>query len=164
VTYEEVLTFIHVTFAIVFVGGVMARQVVRLQLHTAHDIVSLVAASDAAGRIESLMVIPGNIAVIIVGFLLASETDAPILGFISGDSENWLLVSNTLLVIGLIMVPLFFFPRGRKFALILDEAVKANDITPALRTAINSPGVMAAHYGELVGLIVIVALMVTRPF
>ena len=162
--YEQALAFIHVTFAIIFVGGVMARQVVRLQLHTSHDIVSLVSASDAAGRIENLMVIPGNIAVIIVGFLLAAQTNAPILGFIGGDSENWLLVSNLLLILGLMMVPFFFLPHGKRFALILDDAVKAGEITPALRSEISSPSVRIAHDAELLVLMVIVALMVTQPF
>jgi len=163
VTYEQVLTFIHVSTAFVFVGGVMARQVV-LQRHTAHDIVSLVSASGAAGRIESLMVIPGNIAVVIVGLLLAAQTDAPILGFITGNSQNWLPVSNLLLVFGMMMVPLFLWPRSKRFALMLDEAVKAGEITPALRSEISSPGMLIAHYSELLVIIVIVALMVTRPF
>jgi hypothetical protein len=62
------------------------------------------------------MVSPGNLAVIIFGVFLALITGAPIFGFLQGSTQNWLLASNILLLVGPITVPLVFAPRGRRYA------------------------------------------------
>src|SRR5215211_4892595 len=111
-----VLRFLHIASAIIFVGGLFARQVVRSVAYKTDDINYFVSLSQGAGRIENLMVIPGNMAVIIFGVILALITNAPILGFLQGASQNWLLLANILLIAGLLAVPLVFLPRGKKFA------------------------------------------------
>jgi hypothetical protein len=163
-TLTELLLFLHIMSAIVFVGGLVARWVVRLQLHSARDIRSFVAASESAARVENLMVIPGNLAVLVLGVVLAVRLDAPIFGAIQGASENWLLVSNLLLALGLIAVPLYFLPRGRRFAVALEDAVRVGEVTPALHAEANATDMRVAHLLELAGVIVIVGLMVARPF
>jgi uncharacterized membrane protein len=52
--------FIHVFGSIVFIGGILARQAVRMQGKKSTDIHTLAVYFLAAGKIESLMVIPGN--------------------------------------------------------------------------------------------------------
>jgi len=156
--------FLHIASAIWFIGGVIARQIVRLYAKRTDDVQHFASMSQAAGRIETTMVIPGNFAVIIFGVIYGLMIGAPILGFLQGASRNWLLVSNILLVIGFFNVPLIFLPRGRKFAVALEDALAKGQMTPELHTHINDPVVRMAHWFELTAMLAIVFLMVLRPF
>jgi hypothetical protein len=120
--------------------------------------------SEAAGRIESTMVIPGNMAVIVFGVILGLIIKAPILGFLQGADRNWLLVSNILLVIGILNVPLIFLPRAKKYEAALNDALARGQMTPELRTHLDDPVVRAAHWYELVMMAVVLFLMVFKPF
>src|SRR5918996_2807275 len=129
--------FLHILSAIWFIGGVLARQIVRLYAKRTDDVQHFAVMSLAAGRIESTMVIPGNFAVIVFGIIFALMIGAPILGFLQGASRNWLLVSNILLIIGFLNVPLIFLPRGKLFDAALKEALAKGEMTAELRAHIN---------------------------
>jgi hypothetical protein len=118
----------------------------------------------AAGRIESLMVIPGNLLVIIFGVILAIMVRAPIFGFLQGSEKNWLLVTNILLIMGGLNVPLIFLPRGKIFDRLMDEALAEGKITHELKAHLNDKTVKAAHIFEIASLLIIVILMVFKPF
>jgi len=137
---------------------------VRAYAKRTDDVRRFAAFTEAAGRIESTMVIPGNMAVIIFGVILGLLIKAPILGFLQGASRNWLLVSNLLLVIGLVIVPTIFLPRGKKFDVVLKEALAKGQMTPELRLSLEDPVVKAAHWYELISMPLIVFLMVFKPF
>ena len=140
------LRFLHIASAIWFVGGILARQIVRAYAKRTDDVRRFATLSEAAGRIESAMVIPGNMAVIVFGVILGLLIGAPILGFLQGASRNWLLVSNILLVIGGLQVPLIFLPRGKKFDVILNDALAKGQMTPELRAHLDDPVVRLAHW------------------
>jgi uncharacterized membrane protein len=156
--------FLHIASAIWFIGGILARQIVRAYAQRTDDVHRFATLSEAAGRIETTMVIPGNMAVIIFGVILALLIKAPILGFLQGADRNWLLVSNLILVIGLFAVPLIFLPRGKKFAVVLEDALAKGQMTPELRAHLDDPVVRAAHWYELISMPLIVFLMVFKPF
>jgi len=156
--------FLHVASAMWFIGGILARQIVRAYAKRTDDVRRFATLSEAAGRIESTMVIPGNFAVIVFGVILGLMIGAPILGFLQGTPRNWLLVSNILLIIGFLNVPLIFLPRGKKFDLVLNDALAKGQMTPELRAHLDDPVVRIAHGYEFVSMVVIVFLMVFRPF
>jgi predicted integral membrane protein DUF2269 len=156
--------FLHVASAMWFIGGILARQIVRAYAKRTDDVRRFAAFSEAAGRIETTMVIPGNMAVIVFGVILALIVKAPILGFLQGADRNWLLVSNLLLLIGLFAVPLIFLPRGKKFGAVLEDALAKGQMTPELRLSLEDPVVKAAHWYELISMPLIVFLMVFKPF
>jgi uncharacterized membrane protein len=159
-----VARFLHILSAMVFIGGILARQIVRSIAEKTDDVQRFAILSQAAGRIKSAMVIPGNFAVIVFGVILALLIGAPILGFLQGAARNWLLVSNLLLVIGFLNVPLVFVPRGKKFEPVLQDALAKGQVTAELRAALNDRVVRMAHLFELVMIVVIVYLMVFKPF
>ena len=159
-----VVRFLHILSAIWFIGGVLARQIVRLYAKRTDNVQHFAAMSLVAGRIESTMVIPGNFAVIIFGVIFALMINAPILGFLQGSSRNWLLVSNILLIIAFLNIPLNFLPRGKLFDAALKDALSKGEMTFELRAHINDPVVRLAHWFELVAMVLIVFLMVFRPF
>jgi len=156
--------FLHIISAIWFIGGVLARQIVRLYARRTDDVQHFASMSLAAGRIETTMVIPGNFAVIIFGVIYGLMIGAPILGFLQGAASNWLLVSNILLIIGFFNVPLIFLPRGKLFDAALKDALARREMTSELHDHINDPVVRMAHWFELVAMLVVVFLMVFRPF
>jgi hypothetical protein len=85
------------------------------------------------------MVIPGKLPVIGFGSVLALVMGAPMLGFLQGASQNWLLLANVLLILGLVAVPFVFIPRRRKFEPILNDALAKGAMTPQLRVALDDP-------------------------
>ena len=159
-----VLRFLHIVSAIVFIGGIFARQLIRAFANKTDDVRVFAILSQVAGRIENFMVIPGNLAVILFGVLLALQTDAPILGFLQGASQNWLLVSNLLLGFGFLTVPLVFVPRGKQFDLALQNALAEGRMTLALRAAVDDKVIRVLHVVEIVLVVLIMGLMVFKPF
>src|SRR5215216_1563573 len=93
-----VVKFLHVLAVIVCVGGLFARQLVRQHAKKTNDVQWFATFSKAAGKIENSMVIPGMMAIMVFGVILALIGGSPILGFLQGASQNWLLVSNILLI------------------------------------------------------------------
>jgi uncharacterized membrane protein len=159
-----VIKFLHIIAVVMAIGGVIARQLIRQQAKKTNDIQLFATFSQAAGKIESAMVIPGLNAVMVLGIILALISGSPIFGFLQGASQNWLLVSNLLLIVTLIIIPTIFIPRGKKFEPILQEALAKGQITSELRAAMNDNTVKLAHLYEEVSIIAIVALMVLKPF
>jgi uncharacterized membrane protein len=102
------LRFLHIVAAVVFVGGLFARQAVRSLVSRATDVGRIDALTQAAGRIERLMVIPGSLLAIIFGVALALQTGAPILGTVQGAQQNWLLASILILILLFPLIPLVF--------------------------------------------------------
>lgn len=163
-SWYAVFRFLHIISAVMFVGGLFARQLVRAYARKATDVHVFAELSLGAGRIERIMIIPGNLAVIVFGVIIAIMADAPIFGFLQGASANWLLVSNLLLVSGLVIVPFVFVPRGKIFDAVLEKALAEGQMTPDLQTALDDRVVKLAHIYEEVSVIIVVALMVLKPF
>lgn len=163
-SWYVIFKFLHIVSAIWFVGGLFARQLVRRNLELTDDVQQFAIFSQAAGKIDTSMVIPGSMAVVVIGVILALIGDYPILGFLQGASQNWLLVANILLVTAMALVPTVFLPRGKKYEPVLQSALAKGQMTPELRASIDDPLVKLAHLYEQVAVIVVVALMVFKPF
>ena len=159
-----ILRFLHIASAIWFIGGVVARQIVRAYAKRTEDVQRFAVMSEAAGRIESTMVIPGNFAVILFGVIYGLMIGAPILGFLQGASHNWLLVSNILLLLGFFNVPLVFIPKGKLFDIALQDALAKGQMTPELLAQMDDQTVRIVHFIELASLGLITFLMVFKPF
>jgi uncharacterized membrane protein len=159
-----VVKFFHIASVIVCIGGLFARQLVRQQAKKMNDIQSFAIFSQAAGKIEKTMVIPGMAAILVFGVILGLIGHFPILGFLQGAQQNWLLASNILLIGAQVIIPTVFIPRGKIFEPILQDALTKGQITSELRVAMNDKAVKIAHIYEEVALIIITALMVFKPF
>ena len=73
--------------------------------------------------IERVMVIPGMNVVLVLGIILGFMGHYPILGFIQGGQQNWLLASNILLISVLLVIITIFLPRNKRLEPILQNAV-----------------------------------------
>jgi hypothetical protein len=154
------VVLLHVAVAFWFVAGLVGRNLTLARARASDLLGSAAALVELAGRFERLMVIPGSFAVLVLGLLAAWATDRPF----TGPGNGWLLASLLLYVPLFAMVPLVFLPRGRVFDRALADARRQDAVTPDLARAFRDPVVAAARGLELVVVVVILTLMVVKPF
>ena len=156
--------FLHILAVIMMVGGMFARQVVRGIAKKSNDVKVIASLTQVAGRLDRTMVIPGGNLVLVFGIILAVMLKWPIFGFLQGATQNWLLVSNILLILAMILVGTVFIPYNKRLDSIIQAALADGQINPELSAALNDKTHRVAHLAEEVGVIVIAALMVLKPF
>jgi hypothetical protein len=110
------------------------------------------------------MVIPGSILMILFGIVLAVIQKWPIFGFLQGADRNWLLASNLLLIVMIVLIPGIFVPHNKKVESLLQTALAEERVTPELREALNDRRNLLAHRAEETIVLVVAALMVLKPF
>ena len=147
-----------------FVGGILGRTLTQVRAERTTDIRVVEPLVELIGRFDSLMVIPGSTAVLVLGVVAAWIEGLPLFGALQGARSNWLLVALVFYLSIMALVPTVFIPRGRGFGAALDEAVAQGQVTDRLSAAFRDPVVRAAHVWELVAVVVIIWLMVAKPF
>ena len=161
------ISLVKVAHALVgfwFVAGIVGRGVVQLRAERTADMSALKVLVELLGRFDNLMVIPGSIAVLVLGLVSAWIEGVPLLGFLQGAHSNWLFLALMLYATIMALVPTVFLPKGRVFQGALDEAIAKGTVTDRLSTAFRDPVVRAAHAWELLAIAVIIWLMITKPF
>jgi hypothetical protein len=58
----------------------------------------------------------------------------------------------------------FFLPRGKILEAIMQDALQRGEITPELRAQLYDPAMRRMHFIELAGVMILVLLMVFKPF
>jgi hypothetical protein len=164
VSLVVLVKLLHVLVGIWFISGLLGRWIVLARAAEASDVETAFALSEAAGVFERVMVIPGSMVVLALGVLTAWMQGQPVLGFLQGASTNWLFASLVLFLSSIPLIPLVFVPRGRRFAQALDAARGQRVVTADLTAAFRDPVVFIAHVYELLVMLVILVLMVTKPF
>lgn len=158
------LRFLHILGALLLIGGVLARQLVRSRIRQVADRVAFIELVRAASLIDQRLVIPGSILVLLVGLLLAWMTGAPVLGFLQGASQNWLLVSNVLILAGMFIVVRLFIPLRKRLETWIEHSEVNDNVPVELLEALQRRRLRLAYLLESLSLLVIVALMVFKPF
>jgi hypothetical protein len=158
------LLFLHIAAAIGMVAGLIGRELTRRQARNAGDISTLVALMKASGRFESLLVIPGSMAMLVLGVVLAFLGGWPLFGFLQGASSNWLLVSVVLTLAMFPLVSFVFLPRGKVYEVALADAVSRAQVTGSLTAAFDDNAVRIGHIVEGILVAVVLFLMVAKPF
>ena len=162
--WYNVFKFLHIMAVIVMIGGMLARQLVRGIAKKSAEVSVIASLTQVAMRLDRAMVIPGSNLVLVFGIILALMLKWPIFGFLQGASQNWLLVSNILLLVISVMVPAVFLPHNRKVDSLLQHALSEERVTSELRAALNDRKNQLAHHAEEVIIVVVTALMVLKPF
>lgn len=156
--------FLHIMSAIMLIGGTFARQIVRGYAKKSSDVRIISELYKAAGRIEMVMIRPFTGFVILFGVIYAWMIKAPIFGFLQGSDQNWLLVTNIMVLLIPFPIIFFFIPRGKIFDPIMQDALAKGEITHALREQLHDPAMRRVHLMELAGVVIVVILMVFKPF
>jgi uncharacterized membrane protein len=158
------LKFLHVLIAVWFVAGLVGRGVILRFASRERNVERVGGLLEASGFFERFMVIPGWSAVLVAGMLLAWLAGYPLLGFVVGHGPNWVLAAIVIWLSTLPWVPLVFVPRGKPFSTALEESRTIGSVTPALATAFDDRLVRAGHVYEYLAVIVLIYLMVAKPF
>jgi uncharacterized membrane protein len=154
------VVFLHVAIAFWFVAGLLGRDITIAKARSSEDLDVIGELMELAGRFERFMVVPGSIAVLVAGLLAAWAQGRPLAG-----SGNWWLLTSLVLYVGTFaLVPLVFLPRGKVFERALTDARERGVVTPDLVLAFRDPAVRWARTWETVMVLMVIALMVVKPF
>ena len=156
--------FLHIMSSIMLVGGIFARQIVRTYAKRSSDVKVISELYNAAGRIEAVMIRPFTLFVVLFGAIYAAMIKAPIFGFLQGASQNWLLMTNIMVLLIPFPIIFFFIPRGKIFEPIMQDALAKRQVTPELQEQLHDPAMKRMHLLEMAGVVIVVILMVFKPF
>ena len=159
-----IVRFLHILAVTITIGGMFARQLVRNIAKKSDDVDKVKSLTEAAIRIDRVMVIPWSNLIFLAGVTLAIMQKWPIFGFLQGASQNWLLVSNILLIVMIVLIPVVFIPHNKRVEVLLQTALAESRVTPELSAALNDKTNKLAHYAEEIIVLVITGLMVLKPF
>lgn len=158
------MLFLHIFSSIMLVGGIFARQIVRTYAQRLSDVSAVSELYKAAARIEMVMIRPFTLLVVLFGAVYAAMIDAPIFGFLQGADQNWLLVTNIMVLLIPFPIIFFFIPRAKRLEPIMEAARAKGEITPELRQHLHDPAMRRMHLAEMAGMVFVVYLMVFKPF
>jgi len=162
--WQKLFLFLHIISSIMLVGGIFARQIVRSYAKKLTNVHAVAELYKAAGRIETVMIRPFTLFVVLFGAIYASMIGAPLFGFLQGASQNWLLVTNLMVLLIPLPIIFFFIPRGKIFEPIMKEALLKGEVTPELWKQLHDPAMRRMHLTEMAGVLFVVYLMVFKPF
>lgn len=163
--FYVLMKLLHVLTAFWFISGVIGRDFAFWRAGKATNVQAVQALLQISDFFERYAVIPVSMAVFLFGLIITFLQRWPLFGFLQGSPINWLLVSFLLFLgISLAIGPLKLVSRRKERTRALEEAVVQGAITPALTAALNDKVVVRFRMVELIILIVIIILMVTKPF
>lgn len=160
-----IMKLLHVLAAFWFISGIIGRDFAFSQAGKATDVHAVHALLQVSDFFERYAVIPVGSVVLVFGLIITFLQKWPLFGFLQGSPTNWLLVSFILFVGGsLAIIPLRLLARHKERTRAIEEALTQGRITLRLVTVLHDKVVIRFRAVELVVLIVIIILMVTKPF
>lgn len=159
-----ILKLLHILAAIGLVTGIVGRNITFAQATKTGDLKTTYALLKASEIFERRFVFPMSGAVLLLGLITAWSAGWPLLGFLQGATTNWLLISLVLTLALGTAAPLLLGPRRRQRLQVLEDAHAQGTVTPALTTALNDSFLLRFRQLELGSILVIIGLMVLKPF
>ena len=159
------MKLMHVLTSFWFISGVVGRDFAFWRARKATDVQAAHALLQISDFFERYAVIPVSIAVLVFGLIVTWMQKWPLFGFLQGSPINWLLVSFALFIgISALIGPLGLVSRRKERARAIQEALAQGTMTPQLMAALNDKVVNRLRAVEILVLVVIIVLMVTKPF
>ena len=159
------MKLLHVLAAFWMVSGVVGRDLTFWWAGRAKDVRAIHALLHASEFFERYAVIPVSVVVLVFGLIVTWMQKWPLFGSLQGAASNWLLVSFILFVgTSAFIAPLGLAARRKERTHALDEALAQETITLRLMTALHDKVVSRFRAAEMIVLLVIIILMVTKPF
>ena len=160
-----IMKLMHVLAAFWMISGVVGRDFAFWQAGRAKNVNAVQALLRISDFFERYAVIPVSVAVLLFGLIVTWMQKWPLFGFLQGANTNWLLASFLLFVgISAFIGPLGLVARRKERARAVEEAMSQDMITLRLVAALNDKVVYRYRSVELAILVVIIVLMVLKPF
>ena len=159
------MKLLHILAAFWLISGVVGRGLAFWQARRAKNVQAVHALLQISEFFERYAVIPVSVAVLIFGLIVTWMQKWPLFGFLQSSPSNWLLVSFILFFgISVFVGPLGLAARRKERERALKEALAQETITLRLLAALNDKVVLRYRLAEFVVLLIIIILMVTKPF
>ena len=159
------MKLMHVLTSFWFISGVVGRDFAFWWAGRAKNVQAIHALLQASEFFERYAVIPVSLAVLLFGLIVTWMQKWPLFGALQGSPSNWLLVSF-LLFIGVMgfIAPLGLVARRKERTHAIEEALTQGTVTLRLMAALNDKVVNRFRAVEMAIVVVIIILMVTKPF
>ena len=159
------MKLLHVLAAFWLISGVVGRGLTFWQARRASNVQAVHSLLQISEFFERYAVIPVSVAVLLFGLIVTWMQGWPLFGFLQGAPSNWLLVSFVLYVgISAVIAPLGLVSRRKEREQAIKEALAQETITLRLIAALNDRVVIRFRSVEFIILVIIIVLMVTKPF
>jgi hypothetical protein len=153
------LKLLHIGIAITFIAGAVGRSLILARAARAREVETAFALSQAAAPFEQMAIWGSNL------ILPAGMATAWAQGYAwFGLTTGWMLLATILLLSTVPLVPLVFIPRHKRFDGEMAAARASGTITPGLQAAFADRWVALARGYEYAAIVVILVLMVFKPF
>jgi len=159
----EGLKLVHALVGVLFVAGLIGRWITLGYAARITELGSFRLVLALSARFERI-VIGTSLFVLMLGLLTAVAQGRPFLGPIQGAPVDWLFASLVLYLSVSFLVPMVFLPRRRDFDEALQEAVRQGEMTERLRATFRDPVVFAGRAYELGAMVIVLILMIAKPF
>jgi uncharacterized membrane protein len=153
------LKLAHIVLAMLLVGGLVGRWIVLHRAEESRGLPQTLSLLETSAPFERMTIV-SSMLILPVGLATAWAQGYDWLGLTTG----WMLASVVLYLGVLALVPTIFLPRARRFDIALNRARDAGTVTQELSAAFADSGVRFAHWAEAIGIGLVVALMVLKPF
>ena len=153
---------LHVLSVIWLMAGLLARPTVLAAARRAPDVRMLKGIADVSGRLEDRMIAPGIFAVLITGIVAAIAGGYSLFGPLTGGPW-WIFIPVALMVIAIVTTPMTL-GRDRRWGQALEESAAAGVITDKLRPFLQRDAMVRRYAPDIVSALIIIVLMVTKPF
>jgi uncharacterized membrane protein len=164
-TLYTFMKLLHVLASFWLISGVVGRGLAFWQAGRTKDIHAVHALLQISEFFERYAVIPVSVAVLIFGLIVTWMQKWPLFGFLQGSPSNWLLVSFMLFIgISAFIGPLGLVARRKERMRAVKEALAQGTITLRLMAALNDKVVIRYRLAEFIVLVIVIVLMVTKPF
>ena len=150
--------FLHIASVLWFVSGALLIQALAIIRSRSQHLVVVAAAQRAIAVANRIFVLTGFLLVLTFGLATAIAEQRDLL------QPSWLSAAVLLFVIAAIPGLAYHLPASRRITRLIEAASRQGQITPGLRTAIQSPLLMWMGYFQIALFIIILALMVFKPF
>ena len=159
------MKLMHVLTSFWFISGVVGRDFAFWRARKATDVQAAHALLQISDFFERYAVIPVSIAVLVFGLIVTWMQKWPLFGFLQGSPINWLLVSFALFIgISALIGPLGLVSRRKERTHAMQEALAQGAMTSRLLAALNDKVVNRFRVVEMIVLLIIIILMVTKQF
>ena len=159
-----VLQLLHILAGFGLVGGEMGRAFALSHARKTGEVKTAAELLQMSSFLSAKVVSGSGLVTVVLGLFTAWAEGLPILGFLQGGTVNWVLAS--LILYGVIMVLVFAIqvPRAKVLREALGTALAQGQITPELTAAMNNSAANNAFILQDALIVLIVVLMVLKPF
>ena len=162
----NLLKLLHILASFALIGGEIGRMIAFQRAKKATDIKVVAEMLQLSTFFSTKLVSFGGLATVLLGLITAGAQGGAvlILGFLMGGTMNWPLAALVLYIIIMALVGSIAIPRGKAIGQALGAAIGQGKITPELTAAMNDKTYNTNFLVQDILVLLIVILMVMKPF